>query len=424
MIYGGGNAIICGNGPSLKEIDYKRLPKEYDVFRCNQFYFEDKYYLGKNIKYAFFNQGVFLEQYYTAKKLIENQEYFIENIICSTFKIHKFYDNFFQHFDTFFPECLLGYKILDSLKEFSSYIYFNEIYHDQRITSGIYMCAIAIALGYKNIYLTGIDFYKNKNINFNTGENIYAYNLDQKYNIQAILGDVKPSYFHGKEIDLKALKFLEKKYQVSFFSLNPDSILAKNFPLAPLVNHCDFKVLEKNKESIQDILIPKETPMIQIYYHKIFNSQTIQKRLQLKEYNQDNNLKNFYSLYDTAKQRIQNQLSYKLGQAMIENLKSILGYIRMPYVLSYIKHKHKQEQKVYEEKIKKDPSLKLPPLESYPDYEEALKEKQCLTYKLGQALIQADKEWYRGGYIKLWFEIRKLKKEFRNKKEKYANKNR
>ncbi|TXE88265.1 alpha-2,3-sialyltransferase, partial [Campylobacter volucris] len=28
---GGGNAIICGNGPSLKDIDYSRLPKEYDV---------------------------------------------------------------------------------------------------------------------------------------------------------------------------------------------------------------------------------------------------------------------------------------------------------------------------------------------------------------------------------------------------------
>ncbi|WP_251820513.1 hypothetical protein [Campylobacter jejuni] len=39
----------------------------------------------------------------------------------------------------------------------------------------------------------------------------------------------------------------------------------------------------------------------------------------------------------------------------------------------------------------------LPPLESYPDYKEALKEKECFTYKLGQALIQANKTWYGGG---------------------------
>ncbi|WP_186306872.1 glycosyltransferase [Campylobacter coli] len=114
----------------------------------------------------------------------------------------------------------------------------------------------------------------------------------------------------------------------------------------------------------------------------------------------------------SAKSRIQNQLSYKLGQAMIANSKSLLGYIRMPFVLSYIKDKHKQEQKIYQEKIKKDPSLKLPSLESYPDYKEALKEKECLTYKLGEALIKANKTWYKGGYVKLIFEIRKLKKEF------------
>ncbi|MCH3717604.1 hypothetical protein LZB68_00665 [Campylobacter lari] len=114
----------------------------------------------------------------------------------------------------------------------------------------------------------------------------------------------------------------------------------------------------------------------------------------------------------SAKARIQNQLSYKLGQAMIVNSKSFLGYIRMPFVLSYIKDKHKQEQKIYQEKIKKDPSLALPPLEDYSDYKEALKEKKCLTYKLGQALIQANKTWYGGGYIKLLFEIRKLKKQY------------
>ncbi|EAH5728720.1 hypothetical protein EAT09_10380, partial [Campylobacter coli] len=119
---------------------------------------------------------------------------------------------------------------------------------------------------------------------------------------------------------------------------------------------------------------------------------------------------------NSARDRIKNHLSYKLGQAMIINSKSLLGYIRMPFVLSYIHDKHKQEQKIYQEKVKKDPSSKLPPLESYPDYKEALKEKECLTYKLGEALIKASNNWYGGGgYIKLWFEFKKLKREFKRK---------
>ncbi|ENX5857782.1 hypothetical protein [Campylobacter jejuni] len=117
--------------------------------------------------------------------------------------------------------------------------------------------------------------------------------------------------------------------------------------------------------------------------------------------------------YRKAKSRIHNHLSYKLGQALIENSKSILGYIRMSYVLSYIKDKHKQEQKAYEEKIKENPNLALPPLETYPDYNEALKEKECFTYKLGEAFIKASKNWYKGGYIKFIFkDVPMLKREF------------
>ncbi|MCV3341170.1 hypothetical protein L8T89_01960 [Campylobacter lari] len=118
----------------------------------------------------------------------------------------------------------------------------------------------------------------------------------------------------------------------------------------------------------------------------------------------------FQTKYSTAKARIRNQLSYKLGQAVIVNSKSFLGYLIMPIVLLSMVISHKQEQKVYQEKIKKSPSLKLPPLENYPDYKEALKEKECLTYKLGEALIKANKTWYKGGYIKFLFEVRKLRK--------------
>ncbi|MPQ02944.1 alpha-2,3-sialyltransferase [Campylobacter jejuni] len=110
---------------------------------------------------------------------------------------------------------------------------------------------------------------------------------------------------------------------------------------------------------------------------------------------------NHFKTFSTAKQRIQNQLPYRLGQAMIINSKNFLGYIF--------------EQKNYKHKIKLNPESTLPPLETYPDYNEALKEKRCFTYKLGLALIEANKKWYGGGYIKLWFKIKKLKYEFKNK---------
>lgn len=112
-----------------------------------------------------------------------------------------------------------------------------------------------------------------------------------------------------------------------------------------------------------------------------------------------------------AKAKVQNHLAYKLGQVMIDNSKSVWGYIRMPFVLSYIRDKHQKEQLAYIQRIKINPELILPPLEDCPDYEEALKIKNYFSYKLGEAFIKANKNWYKGGYIKfLFFDLFNLNK--------------
>ncbi|MCV3336563.1 hypothetical protein L8T90_01050 [Campylobacter sp. RKI_CA19_01121] len=190
-------------------------------------------------------------------------------------------------------------------------------------------------------------------------------------------------------------------------------------------------IIETKNQTIQNNL----TQIQSLNQNIKLKNQTIQNNLtQIQSLNQNIKLKNqtiqnnltqiqllsnqlsFQAKHGTVKSRIQNQLSYKLGQAMIVNSKSILGYLITPMVLLSVIISHKQEQKIYQEKIKKDPSLKLPLLEDYPDCQEALKLKNHLSYKLGQAFIKANKTWYKGGYVKMWFEIRKLKREFKNKK--------
>ena len=124
------------------------------------------------------------------------------------------------------------------------------------------------------------------------------------------------------------------------------------------------------------------------------------------------------NITNTALLRIHSHLAYKLGSAMILNSKSLWGYMRMPYVLSYIKESHRKEIAEYQAKVAKNPKLKLPPLESYTDYEQALKEKECFTYKLGLALMQVDKTWYKGGYLRFYFlDVPRLRKEFRKKRK-------
>ncbi|EAI4489431.1 sulfotransferase family 2 domain-containing protein [Campylobacter coli] len=154
-------------------------------------------------------------------------------------------------------------------------------------------------------------------------------------------------------------------------------------------------LIQDQRTNIQNLnqTIQNNLTQIQILTQNIkFKEQIIQDK---------DNLLSFQTQYGAAKSRIKNQLSYKLGQTMIINSKNIFGILFMPvYIISTLLS-HKQEQKIYQEKIKKDPSLKLPPLEDYPDYKEALKEKECLTYKLGEALIKASNNWYGGGVYQI-----------------------
>ena len=44
-------------------------------------------------------------------------------------------------------------------------------------------------------------------------------------------------------------------------------------------------------------------------------------------------------------------------------------------------------------------------------YQKALNMKNHLSYKLGEALIKANKNWYKGGYVKFIFEVMRINKE-------------
>lgn len=95
--------------------------------------------------------------------------------------------------------------------------------------------------------------------------------------------------------------------------------------------------------------------------------------------------------YGSAKSQILNSLEYRLGYSMIENSKSILGILKLPFALIDIVIKYQKEQNIYKEKIKHNPNLKRLELKAYSDYKDALGLKNHLSYKLGRALIKANK---------------------------------
>ena len=119
---------------------------------------------------------------------------------------------------------------------------------------------------------------------------------------------------------------------------------------------------------------------------------------------------------ESAAVRVRNQLSYRLGKAIIANSKSFIGYLKLPFALLKAFLIYKKKEKIYKARISYNLNLKLPPLESYPDFNEALKIKNHLSYKLGSAFLKGLKTWYKLGLLKFYFTAKKLEREFKENK--------
>ncbi|GAA8603166.1 HAD-IA family hydrolase [Helicobacter pylori] len=85
--------------------------------------------------------------------------------------------------------------------------------------------------------------------------------------------------------------------------------------------------------------------------------------------------------------RVQNHLSYKLGNILLRNAKNPFGIIKLIFLIPMLVMIHKEEKKMA------NYSLNNLPMEYYDDYEEALKIQNFFSYQLGSLLIRSGKKY-------------------------------
>lgn len=244
--------IIAGNAPSLAGIDYARLPEGLEIFRCNQFYLEDKYYLGKRVDGYFLRGGLFLENYYTMMCLESSGQYQVGSVFADS----KSYDLFEtqKKFEEFFPKVGIIEECARELDKFYEFMQMRALFYANYPTMGVMMCACAIGMGYREIYIAGMDFYQE-------GVNTYVFGNEQQ-NLNALMPGFKTrgfntdSSWHNKSMDLMCLELLQKEYHVKFYALCPDSVLSNHIPLAPVLRNKPYDIEPKPEDAIRDILIP------------------------------------------------------------------------------------------------------------------------------------------------------------------------
>lgn len=196
-------------------------------------------------------------------------------------------------------------------------------------------------------------------------------------------------------------------------SLNKSINLFKNFPNFDSAHHllqqfCSLMKINcmclkahtiKNFYFI-DFIPPNFSKELKLDRERIKNNIELTKKLSnsidfLLEYEEYSKKGQLYNMINKSC----NHLSYKIGIILIHNSKTFIGILKIPIKIIVCLYHHQHHTENY-----------------YNNHSNAIKES--FAYKLGKSFIKASKNWYKGGYIKFWFDLWKLKKEYKDKKGK------
>ena len=240
--------IIAGNGPSLRGIDYTRLPENALVMRINNFYFEEKYFLGKHVDYVFLagQNTVAADSVHTLLNVLLKKEYTADYYFGRT-------DNLFEINKNYLP--IIDVKnALRANKTISDYMALRHMPPGHLPTSGMMALFSAIGLGFHDIYLAGVDLY--------TGAEPYAFRVGVNHARLVGLTPGSSGYvngYHSYDIDLQALLLAKGIEGVSIRTLCPESFSAEFLDVAPVVNVEAEGPLDKPDGYIADF-IPIKKP--------------------------------------------------------------------------------------------------------------------------------------------------------------------
>lgn len=260
------------------------MPLKFEVFRCNQFYFEDKYYLGRRVKATTATTQMAFSQVWTMLNLLTRNEYEIDKIFLNSNHIwfindvsgneNKQQQNFKKIIDVLSHYSRLAnlnpnQSLIDrayngsfshNIAEFLEWGNLASIYYGHHITSGLLSCALAVAMGHREIYIAGIDLYSGDTHYFTSMRtpNIARFTDLFDEDLCDSQGNYKSGMqWHKKEADIEGLYFLQEAYGVKFYSLCESSPISELIPLAKKTNST-FTPQPKPKDYICDFCIPKK----------------------------------------------------------------------------------------------------------------------------------------------------------------------
>ncbi len=290
--------VIAGNGPSLSTTDTSRIPDDALVVRINNFFFEERYFLGRNVDllYVAGIRDIIPTYVRTMLSVQMREEYHIHRYCGRTDNLLNINKHYFPIFDV--------RKFLAQNKKIATFLHYHHLYPGTLPTSGMMAIFTAIGMGFENIYITGMDFY--------TTSKTYSHQIGANH---AHLVGIEPgsqgysNSYHTYDVDMAAFMLANSIDGVTIKSLTPDCYVNKLIELAPVVSESKEQE-EKPSGYIKDfIYVPQDFSSVKSNdipsKNDIAPKDKIREVISLKEYSKA------IALCEAAVKRYPNSLQYR-----------------------------------------------------------------------------------------------------------------
>lgn len=234
------NILVCGNGPSCREIDFTRVPEDAKVMRVTQFYFEEMYYAGQRVDYYVEYAKKLDESYFNLRTMHTKKEY--------DFDLENLWFTVLREPNPHFPAIKSCTDYIQQTPRIAEFRCFYEYYYGKYLPTGMQAFALAVCLGFKNVYVTGFDLFSDK-------DNMHAY-PDGKAVISKIVNTRRDSVYdtgitasskegifdyihkaHPVSMQVEFLNLLKELHpQTNIMSVSQNSAINEYIPIAPVLS--------------------------------------------------------------------------------------------------------------------------------------------------------------------------------------------
>lgn len=219
--------LIVGSGLSVKNVDYRRLPEDFDIMRVNHFYKEDYFYFGRKVTYfaPIGNTGILSYLPLVLCLSIKNI-YNIDHYLDFNSIIRKY----FAYYIDFYKPINID---IDISRSISNYIKIYRIYNGFFEPNAGHLAIIrALEYGYKDIYIVGIEL---------SDKWEYFYDKEEVKNREGV---------HNFKANIDLLKYLNSLSGVRMYSISSTSGINSILDLAPIRDSYNYTPIKKSREEI------------------------------------------------------------------------------------------------------------------------------------------------------------------------------